>query len=68
MTNTALRRLGTVFALLFAALVARQAYVQIVQGPAIAVRAANPRHALVTARRGRILAGDGTVLAQSVEI
>jgi penicillin-binding protein A len=66
-TNTALRRLGTVFALLFAALVARQAYVQIVQGPAIAVRPANPRHALVTARRGRILAGDGTVLAQSVE-
>jgi penicillin-binding protein A len=66
-TNTALRRLSTLFALLFLALVIRQVYVQIVQGPAIASKAGNPRHALLDARRGRILASDGTVLAQSLD-
>ncbi|MBV8149000.1 MAG: penicillin-binding protein 2, partial [Candidatus Eremiobacteraeota bacterium] len=65
MTNTALRRLSTLFALLFAALAIRQVYVQVIQGPAIASKAGNPRHALLDARRGRILASDGTVLAQS---
>jgi penicillin-binding protein A len=64
-TNTALRRLSILFTLLFAAIAFRQAYVQVAQGPAIASRPGNPRHALLGARRGRILATDGTVLAQS---
>ena len=66
MTNRAIRRLGGVFVLLFLALIARQVYVQVVQAPSIAARPANPRHALLQARRGRILATDGTVLAQSL--
>jgi len=65
-TNRAIRRLATFFVVLFAALVARQAYVQIVLAPSIAVKAGNPRHALLDANRGRILATDGTVLAQTV--
>ena len=55
------------FALLFAALAIRQAYVQLVDGPRIAAISYNPRHALLAARRGRILASDGTVLAQTVK-
>jgi penicillin-binding protein A len=64
-TNTAIRRLSALFVVLFAALVARQMYVQLAEGPAIAARAGNPRHAVLDARRGRILATDGTVLAES---
>lgn len=67
MTNRAIRDLSTFFVLLFVALIARQAYVQIVAAPRIAARAANPRHALLDAGRGRILASDGTVLAQTVD-
>ncbi len=52
--------------MLFAVLVVRQIYVQIVEAPQISARAANPRHALLDAGRGRILATDGTVLAQTV--
>ena len=48
-------------------LAVRQAYVQLVQGPRNAARSYNPRHALLAIRRGRILAGDGTVLAQTVK-
>jgi penicillin-binding protein A len=48
-------------------LVARQAYVQIVLAPSIAVKAGNPRHALLDANRGRILATDGSVLAQTID-
>ena len=40
-------------------------YVQIVAAPQIAARATNPRHALLDAGRGRILASDGTVLAET---
>lgn len=47
-------------------LVVRQAYVQVVAGPKIAANPYNPRHALLGAHRGRILASDGTVLAQTV--
>ncbi len=65
MTNRAIGQLGTLFALLFAILALRQAYVQLVAAPAIEERATNPRHALLDADRGRILATDGTVLAQT---
>lgn len=46
-------------------LVVRQAYVQVIARPQIAANPYNPRHALLGAHRGRILASDGTVLAQS---
>jgi peptidoglycan glycosyltransferase len=64
-TNRAIARLSALFVLLFAALAARQIYVQIVAAPSIASRPNNPRHALLQAHRGRILATDGTVLAES---
>ena len=66
MTNRSIARLSTLFALLFVVLAVRQLYVQIVMAPTIASKAANPRYALLEAHRGRILATDGTVLAQSV--
>lgn len=65
MSNTTVSRLGTLFAALFALLVIRQAYVQVIAGPSIAAKPFNPRHALLAANRGRILASDGTVLAQT---
>lgn len=46
-------------------LVLRQAYVQVIARPEIAANPYNPRHALLGAHRGRILASDGTVLAQT---
>lgn len=66
MTNRAIARISALFVVLFVVLVARQAYVQLVIGPSIAAKPYNPRHALLGAHRGRILATDGTVLAQSV--
>ncbi|HVN68888.1 MAG TPA: penicillin-binding transpeptidase domain-containing protein [Candidatus Binatia bacterium] len=66
MTNRAIRNLSTAFVLLFAVLAARQIYVQVVAAPKIAARQANPRHALLDRGRGRILATDGTVLAQTI--
>ncbi len=66
MTNRAIRALSGFFVLLFAILAARQAYVQVVAAPSIAARPNNPRHALLDAARGRILATDGTVLAETV--
>jgi peptidoglycan glycosyltransferase len=65
MTNRAIRRLSTLFALLFLALAVREGYVQLVAGPSIAARPTNPRHGLLDQHRGRILATDGTVLAES---
>ncbi len=65
MTNRTIRRVSTVFALLFLALATRQFYVQVVGAAAIAAKPSNPRHGLLDAYRGRILATDGTVLAQS---
>jgi len=38
----------------------------VVRGPDIASKPYNPRHALLDARRGRILATDGSVLAETV--
>ncbi|HET6274889.1 MAG TPA: penicillin-binding protein 2 [Candidatus Cybelea sp.] len=66
MTNHAIRTLSTFFVLLFVMLAVRQAYVQIVAAPQIAGRPGNPRHALLDAGRGRILASDGTVLAETL--
>lgn len=59
-------RLTALFAALFALLIARQFYVAVVRGPAIAARESNPRHALVAKGRGRVLARDGTVLAETL--
>ena len=67
MTNRAISRLGALFVLLFLALAARQTWVMVVKGPSIAAKPYNPRHALLDARRGRILASDGTVLAQTID-
>jgi penicillin-binding protein A len=65
-TNRAIRDLSTFFVLLFAILAVRQAWLQIVAAPQIAARSTNPRHALLDVGRGRILATDGTVLAETV--
>ncbi|MEO9170166.1 MAG: cell division protein FtsI, partial [Candidatus Baltobacteraceae bacterium] len=63
MTNRAIARLSGLFVVLFLVLAIRQTWVSFVAGPVIASKANNPRHALLDARRGRILASDGTVLA-----
>ncbi|HEX3368808.1 MAG TPA: penicillin-binding protein 2 [Candidatus Cybelea sp.] len=65
MTNRAIRDLAAFFVALFVVLAIRQIYIALVAAPQIAQRADNPRHALLDAGRGRILAGDGTVLAQT---
>ncbi|HVS46403.1 MAG TPA: penicillin-binding transpeptidase domain-containing protein [Verrucomicrobiae bacterium] len=65
MIDRAMARVAALFVLAFLALAARQAYVQIVQAPSLSARADDPRHALTDAQRGRILATDGTVLAQT---
>ncbi|HEX4014299.1 MAG TPA: penicillin-binding protein 2 [Candidatus Cybelea sp.] len=65
MTNRAIRNLAAFFVALFVVLAIRQLYLQLLAAPKIAQRAGNPRHALLDADRGRILAGDGTVLAQT---
>lgn len=65
MSARTVARLRALFTILFALLVARQIYVQVVAGPAIAANPYNPRHALLGSHRGRILASDGTVLAQT---
>ncbi|HTX56329.1 MAG TPA: penicillin-binding protein 2 [Candidatus Acidoferrales bacterium] len=66
MSNRAIGRLWALFTLLFAILVLRTAWVMLIAGPDIAARPYNPRHALLDARRGSILATDGSVLAQTV--
>ena len=65
MTNRGIRELAAFFVILFLILAIRQAYVQLVIASAIAQRPSNPRHALLDANRGRIVASDGTVLAQT---
>ncbi|MGB6984983.1 MAG: penicillin-binding transpeptidase domain-containing protein, partial [Candidatus Aquilonibacter sp.] len=65
MTNRAIARLWALFVVLFVILALRAAWVMLIEGPQIAARPYNPRHALLDARRGRILATDGTVLAQT---
>jgi peptidoglycan glycosyltransferase len=64
-TPITVSRLRALFAILFAILVVRQAYVQVIARPGIAANPYNPRHALLATHRGRILASDGTVLAQT---
>jgi penicillin-binding protein A len=65
-SNATLSRLSALFGILFAVLAVRQAYVQLIAAPSIAANPYNPRHALLAAHRGRILASDGSVLAQTV--
>ena len=67
MSGAAIVKLGRLFLALFVILAIRQAYVQIVMRPQIAAKPYNPRHALTAANRGRILASDGTVLAETVK-
>jgi peptidoglycan glycosyltransferase len=62
-TNRAIGRLWAFFLLLFIVLAARAAWVMVIAGPQIASKPYNPRHALLDARRGKILATDGSVLA-----
>ena len=66
MNNRTIRQLAALFVALFGILIARQLYVQLIQGPAIAAKPYNPRHALLDQHRGRIVASDGTVLAHTV--
>lgn len=66
MSSGTVKRIGGLFLILFAILIVRQAYVQVIAGPSIAANPYNPRHALLAAHRGRILASDGSVLAQTV--
>ena len=63
--NRTIQRLGAFFVVLFGVLVLRQFYVQVWQGPSYAAKEHNPRHQLLAQHRGRILASDGTVLAQT---
>jgi len=63
--NRTIQRLFAFFVLLFGLLVLRQFYVQVWQGPSYAAKPHNPRHQLLAQHRGRILASDGTVLAQT---
>ena len=65
MTNRAIGRLWALFVALFVILALRAAWVMLIEGPQIAAKPYNPRHALLDARRGRILATDGSVLAQT---
>ena len=65
MKRTTVAHLQAVFVLLFAIVAVRQAYVQIVDAPRIAAMPYNPRHALLAAGRGAILASNGAVLAQT---
>ncbi|MBV8245532.1 MAG: cell division protein FtsI [Candidatus Eremiobacteraeota bacterium] len=66
MTNASIQAVWRLFAGLFLVLALRQFYVQVVAAPQIAARPYNPRLRLLEAYRGRILAADGSVLAQTV--
>ena len=57
--------MGAIFVALFALLALRQFWLQVVEGPAIAARPNNPRHAAAAVGRGSILASDGRPLAIS---
>ncbi len=65
MTNRAIGRLWALFVVLFVVLAVRAGWLMLVAGPSIAAKPFNPRHALLDARRGEILATDGSVLAQT---
>jgi peptidoglycan glycosyltransferase len=63
--NRAIGRLAALLVALYLVLFARQLFVQVVDGPRLAQDPHNPRLALLEQYRGRIVARDGTVLAQS---
>jgi len=58
-----LGRISALFTVLFLALIARFAWLQLVAAPSIAANRSNPRRTLIALGRGRILAADGRVLA-----
>ncbi|GAC1501449.1 MAG: hypothetical protein NVS1B14_05850 [Vulcanimicrobiaceae bacterium] len=66
MNDRSIREIAALFVLLFALLGLRQLYVQIIAGPSLAAKPYNPRHALLQRYRGRILASDGSILAQTL--
>jgi peptidoglycan glycosyltransferase len=57
--------LAALFVAGYLILIARQFYVEVIAGPSLAQNPHNPRAALLAPYRGRIIARDGTVLAQS---
>ena len=63
--NAAIARFATLFAIAYLLLGARQVWLQVVAGPAIAADRHNPRLALLARFRGTIVARDGTLLAVS---
>jgi len=65
LNNRTIAQLGALFFVLFGILIARQLYMQVITGPSIAAKPYNPRHALLDQHRGRILASDGSVLAET---
>ncbi|BDE06487.1 peptidoglycan glycosyltransferase [Vulcanimicrobium alpinum] len=50
---------------MFALLAARQVWLQVIEGPSLAARPLNPRHAAIAVGRGSILASDGAPLART---
>jgi peptidoglycan glycosyltransferase len=64
--NRSIRGLNLLLLVLFVALAARLWYVQIGEGRRIASVPSNPRLGVLQTGRGRVLASDGTVLANSV--
>ncbi|HEY9085415.1 MAG TPA: penicillin-binding transpeptidase domain-containing protein [Candidatus Tyrphobacter sp.] len=65
MINRTIRTLNFLFVVLFLLLAGRLWYVQLGEGADISSHASNPRHGVLQAGRGRILATDGTILAYS---
>ena len=63
MNQRSLGRISALFTVLFLALVARFAWLQLVDAPRISANRSNPRRSLIAVGRGRILAADGSVLA-----
>ena len=65
MNQRSLGRIATLFTILFALLAARFAWLQLVAAPQIAAYRSNPRRSMLAVGRGRILAADGSVLAET---
>lgn len=66
MTDRAILRIRFALVLALLAIAGRQLYVQLVEAPQISAVATNPRRHIADTGRGRILASDGTALAQTV--
>ena len=66
MIDRSIARITTLFVVLFAVLIVRQAWIMVIEGPGLDVDAHNPRAHSGVAGRGAILASDGSRLAYSV--